>query len=620
MPSTTYPFTTPGNYTLSNTEVTSGTGNLLLTDLSGQSFTEDFANDTGFTYDSAKAEFTGGLVRQIDQRPANALLYSSFDSTENANWASGSNIGTLNGSATVSGGVLNLDGGGTGNYVEYDGTSNMPSGNTGCVRFTFTPNYSGSPGTNRYLFASSAAESDIDNMIRLIHTGLNIRIDIYNNAGASVHTSQTGNTFNPIASQSYEIEFNWDTTAGEHRLLIDGVVTGGLKTGTGTLGARGIMRCGQDYTGSASPDLNGKIDNLITFDSVQHTGNYTPGQAIPPNVYEESIVELPAFSYSGLGSIQSYQSMTTTEANNPRYHINIGGSDLYWNGSAWSPSDGSYSQSNDQATFSSNLPSLSASGDNTPIVKAVFQANQTNQGSVDNLVLNYTGQQYFTTGTLLVNSAFYAADITSFSATEVEPGTDEVKYAFRVDGVDKYWNGSAWTNSNLTEAQTNDLATVQSNIGTLLAQNSEVKPVVLLKSNNTVSTTPEIDEITVNYDFGANQPNAPQVCSVYGFLLDAFGNAISGATVTFTVVLDDDEYAEAASHLIMNLSTSVTTDATGFFSKDLIRSSEFEAGRKYSISVEDASGNKIRFLDGDTIEFTVPDSVDVNITNQITAV
>lgn len=299
-------------------------------------FIEAYTSDTGFTYDNTKAEFSGGQVQQKDQIPE-GTLHSNFNTDENATWARGSSTGTLVNGATVSSGVLNLPASGTNAaYVQYDGTSNMPSGNTGCVRFTFTPNYSGSPGSNRYLFASSQAENDIDNFVRIMHIGTNLRIDIYNSSGASIHTSQTGNTFNPTAGTPYEIELNWDATAGEHRLFINGVLTGGLKSGTGTIGARGIIRVGKDYTSSTSnAGVNGTIDNLIIFDAVQHTANYTPGASITESIYVSSNVTVPTDTHSALGTIQALTGFTTTEGGAPRYTLQLGsGSFMYYTGSA----------------------------------------------------------------------------------------------------------------------------------------------------------------------------------------------------------------------------------------------------------------------------------------------
>lgn len=611
---TTFPFDNTANYTKVQTVVDSGVGKLALINNPSQNFSEDFNDDTDFTYDSAKAEFASGLLRQLSQRPSGALFHSNF-TTKDGNWGDGTLTGTLVGNAVVSSGKLVLD---TSNnsYIQYNG-DNMPTGNKGCVRFTFTPNYSGSPASNNYLFASSAAESNIANMIRLMQIGVNIRIDIFNSAGVSVLTSQTGNTFNPVAGTDYEFEFNWDADAGTHRLFINGVLVGGTKSGTGTLGARTIIRQGKDYTASTNQSSNGDIDDLIIFDTPQHTANYTPGQAIPAFDYATSKVDGPSFAYTGLGNIIALNSGTVTEVGAPRFIFNS----QYWNGSAWVSSDGTYAQSNDLATASANFATF-VPGGNTITWSVIFPDTNT-QSSVEDLNIVYTGQHYATEGTLLTNSSFIARDITAFQATETIPANTAIKYAIEVNGTNKYHNGSAWVDSDGTNAQANTLAEIQANIDNLISLNSTIKILIVLTSTSQ-QATPEIDLISVTYDFGALEPSPPTQCQVFGYLKDAENNPIVGATVSVVANRDDDQYKEAASRLISK-TIEKTTDASGFFSFNLIISSDYEVtgaqAMQYVLSVAIQGQTLPIFKNGtaDKILFEVPNQASVNITEQIQA-
>ena len=119
-----FPYTTESNYTFDNTKIELDAGKAKLKlQQDDVDFTEDFADDTDFTYDSDLAEFTGGLVRQKDQRPANATFGASYTNNINGNWGNGILTGTAYNGAGVSNGKLDLTGGGV-KYVDYDAAEN----------------------------------------------------------------------------------------------------------------------------------------------------------------------------------------------------------------------------------------------------------------------------------------------------------------------------------------------------------------------------------------------------------------------------------------------------------------------------------------------------------------
>lgn len=463
-----------------------------------------------FTFDSTLLEFSGSAVRLKDLRPANATFHSKFE-TKDANWGDGVLTGTLNNSATVSSGVLNLPSGAAArNMINWGGASNTPSGNTGCVRFTFTPNYTGAPSSSRHIFVMSAAESDIDNMVRIQHIGTNLRIDLYNSTGTSILTSQTGNTFSPVAGTPYEIELNWDVTAGEIRLFINGALINGTQAGTGTMGARTLLRMGNDYTSSSSDGLDGTIDDLIIFDAVQHTAAYTHFATIP------------------------YQ-------------------------------------------YSKDSPS----------------------------VLN--------------NSGVTADALDDFEETTATKPTDtSIKYVINVSGVDKYWDGSAWSNSDGTVAQSNTVAEITTNKAALdLSTGATIKIKAFLTSDDG-DARPELETVTVSYNFFNTQPQ-PATCTVWGFYRDVAGNGVASATVTIEIKRSSKQYREA-DDAIIEKKVTLTTDSNGRFESDLVRSSSYETGGTYILKIKKTADSlETSRLSTQGIEFTVPDAVDKNITDLITA-
>src|SRR3990167_888374 len=216
--STTFPFTTPGD----------------------------------FTYDTTKVEITGGKAKLLDLTPSNATCGATFTSNINLNnWSAGTVTGTATGGATVSSGKLNLIFDDV-RYVSYDADLNADSQQTGCIRFKLTPNYSGTPSTQKTFFGISQAFSNLNNLIQLnqlITTG-NLAVAFYDSTGVAMSSADLGN-WSPTSGTEYEFELNYDFTSGATRLFIDGTQKGSTITSTGTRSSSiADLRIGTNYVGS----------------------------------------------------------------------------------------------------------------------------------------------------------------------------------------------------------------------------------------------------------------------------------------------------------------------------------------------------------------------------------
>lgn len=609
-------FDNEANFTLTNAQIDGSLAKLGFVPNPEQTFSEDFADDTGFTYDSDKAEFDSGILRQKDQTPTDALFHSKF-STKDANWSDGSEVGTLVGDATVSGDKLNLTDSND-NYLEYSGVSNTPSGDQACIRFTYTPNVSGAVSGHRYLYTSSNTEDNIANLIRLFVLSNNtlLRWDIYDSSGTFISTVQTGNNLTLTAGVPLEIELNFDTTSGEHRLFVDGINVNGLQTGTGTRSDDStIIRIGKDYTSASNNGINGTIDDLTIYNSVQHTSNYTPSENLPIKKYSGAKVDGPNFVYSGLGTVLSVDDGSITETGSARYIIGL----QYWTGTEWAVSDGTYAQANNFATILANLETFDTGGGGVLPWSVVFTDSNT-LSSVDEFSVEVTGQKYATEGTILSNTSMFATDINSFSSVLNEDDADvDIKFIQKVDTGNKYWNGSAWANSNGTFSQANTLQEVIDNIENLISANSEIKTLNILKTADQLKS-PTITSIEYNYDFGANDVGSPSTCNVCGFLKDIQGNPISDATVKVSLKVNRKQYNEANNAVIDFNTIEDTTDDSGFFSLKLIRTSEYDKSSyhtgQYTLIVEKNGVRLDRFKNG-SILFEVPDQTEVNISELI---
>jgi len=213
-------------------------------------------------------------------RIANATFAANYDVDINATYADGIKTGTPFGGASVSNGKLDLTGG-TIKFVDYDANLNADSQQVGTIKFKVTPNYSGSP-TDLQFFISVAKSSTVaTNLIAITHQPSgNINITVRNSANLDLIVVNLG-IFNPTAGVESEFELNYDLTTGATRLFIDGVQLGITITNTGIRSSDiNVLRIGciLGFVIVDPPDF--EIDDVLIFNTVQHTSNYTPGYQI----------------------------------------------------------------------------------------------------------------------------------------------------------------------------------------------------------------------------------------------------------------------------------------------------------------------------------------------------
>ena len=514
----TYPYTTNSNYTFDSDkiEVTNGVARLILEDNASQTFTEDFADDTGFTYDSAKAEFNAGSVQQIETDNG-ATFVADFNTDEDANWSSGIGAGTLY-DATIEAGVLNMVGG-TNKWAQYTADGNIGM-NQGCIRFKYKPSYSGEPPANYTLFQGKG--SGVTNSFQFYHSGTYLRVKC-RDLTTEFYSGIVSN-FDPTAGQTYEIELNYSfAPAGSSvQCFVDGVRS---KTAPSTGGERtwhNYIYIGADYNGNGG--MNATVDDLMFFTSKQHTSDYTAGYSIESNKYLESKVELPIMTYSGIGAIQEATNFSGTATNAPNYIIN----DLYYNGSAWASSDGSFIQSTDELDITGAISTLPAS--DTYNIDVVFQANNTTQMDIGNLVLTYSGQIYPTDNpTILTNSSFFASEIVTFTESKTITGSDEVKYVLSIGGTPKWSNAGTVETSNDTYAESNTETEITTDIADFVTTKHSIKLKAFLHSNDG-STTPELDLNTFAYDAALADAVTPTLVDLNGYIYD-MNSPINGEAI-----------------------------------------------------------------------------------------
>jgi len=545
-------------------EYTVSGASLKLQALPDQHFVQTFLDDTGFTYDNTKAEFTGSLCRQKDQRQAGATFGVNYSVDINGNWGNGVLTGTASGGASVSGGKLDLTGGTK--YVRYDAISNANSLQTGCVRFKFTPAYSGSPTAHNALFSISTAFGDYTKYIGLRHSSAGtMEMSVLDNDGAAIVSVYLG-AWTPVSGTEYEFEMNWDITTGATRLFIDGVQLGATQTGTGTRsGSVASLVIGAHYTGGNAS--NGYFDDVLVFPTVQHIANYTPGYAVSSTFYAETTVTCPELHYTGAGTLLAFDSMIATMSNDPRFSIQIGRSGIYvyWNGSSWATSDGSYMQSNTMADFNAHCTTLDINGEiyGQPRIHFAASAIQQSITSFDAIVV---GETYSTSNpTITLSQGFRIDALLAITASITATGSDAIKAVLQKDGINYYWSGTAWAVSS-GYAQSNIIAEIETHKAAFTTIAIDFNIVLYLHAATGI-TTPSIQSLSITYDFAGEARDALNICAVYWYAQKADGKVCSE---TFTASLTDDIIIYKNNVEICSEEINAAADANGRVEFNLI--------------------------------------------------
>lgn len=316
-----------------------------------------------FYYDVASITI-GASAKLKDTKPADLTFYATFAASTTATYAVGSSTATASGTGLISGSKLVLTGGGTTvKYVYFNPVTNADSAQTGTIRCKYYPNYSGTPATNQFIFEVVKSTTTL-NELKLFHsTTGNLQLLIRSSTGAVLVNNVILGAWAPTSGTLYELELNWDLTAGATRCFINGTQLGSTITTTGTRSTdvnRFIVGAREDLTTSYP---NFSMSHLEFFSVVQHTANYTAPHALPyVTRYDINNPEIyPVSSILSSGFLAFTASTTATSPDSVKWALKCDGVDYYYNtgSSAWQTSAG-YSQSNTAAQISSWCVSLHA--------------------------------------------------------------------------------------------------------------------------------------------------------------------------------------------------------------------------------------------------------------------
>ena len=409
--STTYPFTTSGNYTAS---------------------------------DSDLIEVTGGNGVLSLQTP-DTVWFATYTTAVNANWVEGgSGTGTASG-ATITSNRLDLSGGGA-KYVTYDPTSNVDQATqVGAVKFKVTPQYSGNPASSYYYFAASLSDSDNKGKMRLWHDASGVfGLEVLNSVSGSIIASAGMGTFNPSSGTTYEIELNWDFNTGATRLFVDGTQSGVTKTDTGTRGTINHFVIGAEYDNSG--DNNNLIEDFVVFNTVQHTANYTAGYTLSEAPYSTSSPSLTTVSTISGRPLTFSSTEVTAGSDTVTYAFRYNSQDYYWDGSAWATSSGP-NQANSAASLTETVMRQLDPGANGLAIKVYLNSNDgTTFPSIDTMTLTYDARDAAATEPPLVYFEGYI-----YTAAAPNPSQAVEIRATEGHGAEEVFISRDWTTIGTTD-------------------------------------------------------------------------------------------------------------------------------------------------------------------------
>ena len=436
-----------------------------------------FTTPGNYDFDTSKIEVTGGVAKlkdmiAEDKATYGATFFANYETDINGLWGNGSLIGTPYNGATIANGKLDLKA--NGKLVDYVAVGNGDSQQQGCIRMQVIPDFSGIGNIHDFICITKAHSDDKNYIYLSQHHNGQMKVVILDKDSALI-TSTLLSVWNPVQGQVYEFELNWDITLGETRLFIDGIQCGSTITGTGIRDNNiGVIRIGSDFNQNGIS--NSEIENILIFNKVQHTIDYTPDWTIVP--------------------ITIY--------------------------------------------------------------------------SLDNSTIEPTTE-------------IRVEKLENFIETSTKTGSDEIKYILKKGTQWYYHNGTNWVYSDQTYAQSNTEAEVLANIDTFDGEGSVCKVKIFLHSD-AGDTTPEIDNLKINYDYYGDTPDTISTCIVW-----CHNSKIDNNPDTRLVEIElNKDYVKYKNNIgVINEKMNILPDSSGYWEIELIENANMESGSKYLFKIND---------------------------------
>lgn len=569
-----YPFTTAGNYTFDGNliEVNGGVAELKIVPSAPSIENYNFDVPGDYTINSPTlSEISGGAFKLSTQPSGfSGLQWIPYNDQSGFDAQEGGAVGSVTGLPTVSGGNLVLTPQANNRFVDY-GIGHSGGGFNPVqfyVRFRFTPNFNGQPTVNQHLFSWVTGGQQYGDLIWKGPNPQGGRFFVQFVANNNVFEGPlyvSPSAFSGTAGVYTEIQLlvNYQAfSPPQFAFWINGTYQGNFSTGGQSGGTVGYnLRVGAS---NGQLGCNVLVDDVQVYNGLTALGNYTspvvfnelPYTSTP--VYADANLNLIDETLSnGLNNILTFVEASTTPANTEiKYNVSNddGSTWYYWDGANIVLSNGTFAQANDATTWASQLNALETFVQGTEKLRLRFWLSSTDGLStpeLDNIQASHDTIGYDVTNPdILTNISFNASTLTSFIDAVTNGGGDTVKYQLVLDGINKYWNGSAWVNG-AGYAQTNTASEVNTNIGAFLNLTNGALPVQVraFLHSDTGASTPTLDSITVDFTLETTSPVVTQFDPSNGSvsvpvaqnIVVTFNEALDPATVTGANIFITDE-------------------------------------------------------------------------------
>ena len=555
---------------------------LKLVDNPGQDFTENFDSVAGHTYD-ANSEIVDGRWKQKDKRISGAKFAANYNIDINGNWGDGILTGTSGNGASAISGKLDLSGS-INKYIDYDANLNADMQQEGGIVFDWYPQYSGA-GSFQYLISICESIGVANNRIRIYHQSTLLFISIADQAGGTIVSS--AESLSPIADTKYEIALIWDITNGDTKLYINRVQLGSTHTETGIRSSSiGLVRLGKDLNLNGNADF--KIDNLIFFSTKSAAENYINGsEIISDYIYLESYDTLPEMEYTGAGTLVLLTALTYLKQGDIKIALQKDRSGMwdYWDGAQWATGDGTKDYMSTIEDFVANISTLVVLGSTIGQFKLYLPDSNT-QGYIDYLTASLTAQIYpIDPPSILFLDSITHEGLEEF-LDEVEKVTgDFIEYILSKDGIEMYYDGSAWVESDGEYPQCNTSEEIRANKDSFTSSGLDMGIKAFLVSNDGI-TTPVLNSLSVGYNYWGGDIPAPSTRLLKGIVKDEEGNPIEGAIISFRLSESKVVYNNQTLLFPTGQVTDEVTDEDGYWEKELIETENMSNETRWLITYE----------------------------------
>lgn len=188
-----------------------------------------------------------------------------------------------------------------------------------------------------------------------------------------------------------------------------------------------------------------------------------------------------------------------------------------------------------------------------------------------------------------------ASALSGFTEVSSIAGSDAITYTLRINGTDYYWNGAAWSSSDLSYAKTNTAAVIAAHLShasmtSLLSAGARIFVRSFLHSA-TGTTTPTLTSVAVTYTFYPFAPASPPLTTVYVYLTDLLDSVIGtafGAVLSVTNI----SHFKYGSWVVLPFNKSVNFNSSGYASINLMETASVGVLLNFSISYVDNTKTK----------------------------